>query len=125
MIHNTYRRLDEPALQLGPLSIGQWAVVVVLGALCYVLRQVTGMGTQAILCIATVVVGGPFWLMALSEGNRPSYTRVIRDALLWTVRPKLYAAGGGTPRPFTLKVEAPRTKRGELPAVADTKELTA
>ena len=58
MIHNTYRRLDEPSLQLGPLSISQWAVIIVLGVLCYVLKQVTGMGTQAILCIATVVIGG-------------------------------------------------------------------
>lgn len=125
MIHNTYRRLDEPSLQLGPLSISQWAVIIVLGVLCYVLKQVTGMGTQAILCIATVVIGGPFWIMVLSEGGRPPYSKIIRDALLWTVRPKLYAAGGGTPRPLTLKIETPRSKRGELPAGADAKELTA
>ena len=128
MIHNTYRRLDEPSLQLGPLTLAQWLVIAVMGGLMYGLKELTGMGTQAILCIATVTMGGPFALMALSEGGRPSYARMFRDALKWAFGPKFYAAGGGAPRPFTLKADTPpkrpRKARAELPVGGATKELT-
>ena len=80
MIHHTYRRLDEPSLQLGPLSLPQWLGIAAIGALCYALKALTGMTTQPFLCIATVAMGGPFAAMALSEGDRPSYTRLVRDA---------------------------------------------
>ena len=119
MIHHTYRRLDEPSLQLGPLSLPQWLVVAVIGALCFGLKQLTGMGTQPFLCIATVAIGGPFAAMALSEGDRPSYTRLIRQAARWVFRPKLYGAGGGVPTPYTLKVDEPGAPRRRRARGAD------
>ena len=113
MIHHTYRRLDEPSLQLGPLSLPQWLAVAAIGALCFGLKMLTGMSTQPFLCIATVAMGGPFAAMALSEGDRPSYTRLVRDAARWAFGPKLFGRGGGTPTPYTLKLEqtAPRRRR--------------
>jgi len=111
MIHHTYRRLDEPSLQLGPLSLPQWLVIAAIGGVCFGLKQLTGMSTQPFLCIATVAMGGPFAAMAISDGDRPSYTRLIRDAVRWAFRPKLFAVGGGAPTPYTLKVEQPRGAR--------------
>ena len=111
MIHNTYRRLDDSSLKLGPLSLGQWLVIALIAGLMVALKELTGIGMQAILCISTVAVAGPFAAMALSEGGRPSYLRQIRDALRWVLSPKVYMTGGGTPRPYTLKLEHTHTKK--------------
>jgi hypothetical protein len=125
MVHNTYRRLDESSLQLGPLSLPQWALIALIGGLVVALHAITGMGLQATLCIGTVLVAGPFAAMALSEGGRPSYMRVFRDALGWALRPKVYGPGGGSPDPFMLKIERSRPVRGELPAAGGTEEWAA
>jgi hypothetical protein len=134
MIHNTYRRLDESALQLGPLTLIQWLLICLLAGLMFGLKQLTGMPTQPLLCLATVVLGAPFFAMALSEGGRPSYLRMFRDAVRWAVRPKLYTTGGGTPRPFTIKADPqprqPRESRSsrrrrEATAAASTEEWSA
>jgi hypothetical protein len=124
MIHHTYRRLDEPSLQLGPLSFPQWLAIAAIGALCFGLKTLTGMTTQPFLCIATVAMGGPFAAMALSEGDRPSHTRLVRDAVRWAFGPKLFGAGGGAPTPYTLKLKPPRASRREL-EVLDTAEEVA
>ena len=125
MIHHTYRRLDEPSLQLGPLSFPQWLAIAAIGALCFGLKTLTGMTTQPFLCIATVAMGGPFAAMALSEGDRPSYTRLVRDAVRWAFGPKLFGAGGGAPTPYTLKLEQPRTRRRDLDALDVAEEVAA
>lgn len=126
MIHRTYRRLDESSLQLGPLSLPQWLLIALIGVLMFALKQLTSIPTQAVLCLATVAMGGPFFAMVLSEGGRPSYMRLFRDALVWAFSPKLYAAGGGTPRPCTLKAQSEkRPRRAELPSPNSKKELSA
>jgi hypothetical protein len=126
MIHNTYRRLDESALQLGPLTLIQWLLICLLAGLMFALKQLTGISTQPLLCLATVVIGAPFAAMALSEGGRPSYLRLFRDAVRWAFRPKLYTTGGGSPRPFMLKADpeprAPRSSRRRKRALADSTE---
>jgi len=125
MIHNTYRRLDEPSLQLGPLSLPQWLVIAAIGALCFGLKQLTGMTTQPFLCIATVAMGGPFAAMAISEGDRPSFTRLLRDGARWAFRPKLFGVGGGAPTPYTLKVEQPRGARRDKTTTEVVGEVSA
>ena len=132
MIHNTYRRLDESSLQLGPLTLLQWLVLLAIGGAVVGIQQLTGMPTQAALCLATVTMGGPGAAMILSEGGRPSYLRLMRDAIVWAFSPKVYAAGGGTPRPCTLKLPQQQQKNkkkknapAELPAHTGQKELTA
>jgi len=125
MIHHTYRRLDEPSLQLGPLSLPQWLGIALIGGLCFGLKALTGMSTQPFLCIATVAMGGPFAAMALSEGDRPSYTRLVRDAAQWVFAPKLFGAGGGAPTPYTLKVEQPRAAHGDLDTLDVAEEVAA
>ena len=126
MIHNTYRRLDESSLQIGPLSLPQWLLIAAIGGLMFALKQLTGMPTQAVLCLATVAMGGPFAAMVLSEGGRPSYMRLIRDAIAWALSPKVYSTGGGTPRPCTLKLQqSKRSARAELAAASTSKELGA
>src|SRR5579875_1743946 len=125
MIHHTYRRLDEPSLQLGPLSLPQWLAVAAIGALCFGLKMLTGMSTQPFLCIATVAMGGPFAAMALSEGDRPSYTRLVRDAIQWVFAAKLFGAGGGTPTAYTLKLDQPGAGRRDLDSLEVAEEAAA
>jgi hypothetical protein len=124
MIHHTYRRLDEPSLKLGPLSLPQWLGIALIAGLCFGLKALTGMSTQPLLCIATVAMGGPFAAMALSEGDRPSYTRLIRDAARWALAPKLLGTGGGAPTPYTLKAAQPRPARRDLDTL-DAGEVAA
>ncbi len=125
MIHHTYRRLDESSLQLGPLSFPQWLGVGFIGLLCFGLKLLTGMSTQPFLCIATVAMGGPFAAMALSEGDRPSYVRVVRDALRWAFGPKLFGAGGGAPTPYTLKADPSLAARPALTTIEAGDEVAA
>ena|ERR1700722_17426602 len=105
MLHQTYRRLDEPA-KLGPFSFMQWIQLISLGLAIYGLRALLHFSTEVMLIGSGYVVGLPATLMYFSEGSRPSLLRLSKDAARWTLTPKHYAPGPGHGTTVALKPAA-------------------
>lgn len=108
MLHQTYRRLDEPA-KLGPFSFVQWLQLIGLGLAIYGLRAVLRFNSEVMLISSGYVVGLPAALMYFSEGSRPSLLRLVKDAVRWALAPKQYTPGPG--RSTTVAVKAPQQHR--------------
>jgi hypothetical protein len=108
MLHQTYRRLDEPA-KLGPFSFLQWLQLIALGLAIYGLRMLVHFNSEVMLIGSGYVVGLPAALMYFSEGSRPSLLRLAKDAARWTIAPKHYTPGPG--RGTTVALKTPQQHR--------------
>jgi hypothetical protein len=104
MLHQTYRRLDEPA-KLGPFSFIQWIQLIALGLAIYGLRALLDFSSEVMLIGAGYVVGLPAALMYFSEGSRPSLLLLAKDAARWTFSPKHYTPGPGRATTVAVKTE--------------------
>jgi hypothetical protein len=102
MLHQTYRRLDEPA-KLGPFSFMQWIQLISLGLAIYGLHTLLHFSSEVMLIGSGYVVGLPAALMYFSEGSRPSLMRLGKDAVRWTLTPKHYTPGPGRGTTIALK----------------------
>ncbi len=124
MIHQTYRRLDEPPT-LGPFTILQWLLLILLGGAVVGLHSATHLGMQATLCVATFALGVPGAVMYLSETGRPSYFRLIRDAVRWLLSPRILTVGHPhVHRAFTVAAPTEKDLLDELETTPSAKELT-
>jgi hypothetical protein len=110
MLHQTYRRLDEPA-KLGPFSFLQWIQLIGLGLAIYGLRMLLQFNSEVMLIVSGYVIGLPAALMYFSEGSRPSLLRLVKDAARWTIAPKHYTPGPGRSTTVALKAPQPRRPR--------------
>jgi hypothetical protein len=110
MLHQTYRRLDEPA-RIGPFSFGHWLQLIGLGLGIYGLQALLHFGTEVMLIGSGYVVGLPAALMYFSEGSRPSLMRLGKDAARWTVSPKHYTPGPGRNTTVAIKTNQPKRSR--------------
>lgn len=94
MLHQTYRRLDEPA-KIGPFSFMQWLQLIALGLAIYGLHSLLHLGSELTLIGSGYIVGLPAALMYFSEGSRPSLVKLFKDVARWTITPKHYTPGPG------------------------------
>ncbi len=102
MIHQTYRRLDEPP-KLAGLSFLQWVALLALGAAVYGLERLISLPTQPAISAFTFLVGGPAALMYFSESGRPSLLRLARDVTRWLRGPRAYTPGPGRERALEIR----------------------
>ena len=114
MLHQTYRRLDEPA-KIGPFSFIQWIQLIALGLAIYGLHSLLHLSSEVTLIGCGYVIGLPAALMYFSEGSRPSLVRLVKDIARWVLAPKHYSPGPGRNMAATLqatqRLRSPRRRR--------------
>jgi hypothetical protein len=114
MLHQTYRRLDEPA-KIGPFSFMQWIQLIALGLAIYGLHSLLHLSSEVTLIGCGYVIGLPAALMYFSEGSRPSLVRLVKDVGRWVLAPKRYTPGpgriGATALEATQKQHSPHRRR--------------
>ena len=80
MVHQTFRRLDEPTKLFG-FSLTQWAALIIGGGGLGALLHVLAVPTRPALTVAAALIGAPAWLAYVSEDGRVSAARRLADAL--------------------------------------------
>ncbi len=111
MIHQTYRRLDEPP-KLAGLSFLQWVALLALGAGVYGLERLISLATQPAISAFTFLVGGPAALIYFSESGRPSLLRLARDVTRGLLGHRAYTPGPGRDRALEIRKPGQPGRRG-------------